>query len=473
VHVERSTMYHRIVAGELAELWRFCDGNHHPKAATVGEAVHRMACFQSWIDQSGGRGDLPLFGDAQVEDTYFRFSAPAAVAATGGTLYLHLVAESTDHSYWMLGDAQRSAAARLTDAPPAGRAFPSGGYFVARSGWTPDADVLVWDCGPTGYDLNRWHAHLDTLSFTLSVAGTPILIDPGVHETDESGDRTDNPLRSTRMHSTVCVDGEEQGILAKRHQIWSPPRAELLLWATSEYCTVMSGRHDGYRRLRSPVWHTRTIIVMHGWYWLIIDYIEGSAEHVVEQRFHVAPGADVRVATGGGIVEVSKQHVSLSLHWADQNAVGAAKLEAAKPHIRVEPSLAELHGGRPESSSIISAERKGRVPFVLAVVASCVQHNVRACWQGEKADSLVVSGRGFEHRIYVAGEEAKPLELPGGWTTDARAAIVRRSVGADSRDLLLAGGSRAWRTDRDAGRVDGGAPGWMWRIELEPASSGA
>jgi uncharacterized heparinase superfamily protein len=474
VHVERSTMYHRIVAGELAELWRFCDRNDHPKATALRDRVQPMACFQSWIDQSGG-GDLPLFGDAQVEDTCYRFSAPAAVAAARGSVYQDLVTESTDHGYWLLGaDSQNSSHSRQTNEAPAGRAFPSGGYFVARSAWTPEADVMVWDCGPTGYHLNRWHAHLDTLSFTLSVAGTPLLIDPGVHETDGSGDRSDKPLRSTRAHSTVCVDGEEHGILAKRHQIWSPPRAELLLWATSEHCTVMSGRHDGYRRLREPVWHSRTIVVMHGLYWLIIDYIEGSAAHLVEQRFHVAPGARVAVAKGGGSVEVTRGSVSLSLHWAQHGPAGTGKLEIAEPQIRVEPSLAELYSGRPEPSSIITAEHSGRVPFVLAVVASSAGHDVRACWTGEKTDSLVVSGRNFEHRVYVTGGEPKPLALPDGWTTDARVAIVRKFGGADSRDLLVPSGARAWRTHRDAAAVDGaGAPGSMRRIVLEPASNSA
>ncbi len=36
-----------------------------------------MAEFQRWIDQGGG--SLPLFADAHAEDTYCRFSAPAAV----------------------------------------------------------------------------------------------------------------------------------------------------------------------------------------------------------------------------------------------------------------------------------------------------------------------------------------------------------------------------------------------------------
>src|SRR5262249_62318602 len=85
----------------------------------------------------------------------------------------------------------------------------------------------------------------------------------------------------------------EQGVLAARDEIWSAPNAELELWATSPECSVMAGRHDGYRRLTYPVWHARTIIVMHGLYWLVVDRLTGSGWHLAEQRFQFAPDVAV------------------------------------------------------------------------------------------------------------------------------------------------------------------------------------
>jgi len=467
VHAERSTMYHRIIAGELADLWLFCRLNQLPQAAALGEAIERMAEFQTWIDQGGGYP--PLFGDAHAEDTYCRFSAPAAVAAVQGSAARDLITEPTDHSFWLLGDGwQGPPRAQPSELVPAGRAFPQGGYFVARSAWTIDADVLVWDCGPTGYHLNRKHAHLDTLSFTLSVAGTPLLIDPGTAEDD---DRRES-LRSTRAHSTVCIDGEEQGTLAERGEIWSPPRPVLLLWATSEECTVMSGRHDGYRRLRKPVWHERTILAMHGLYWLVVDRLDGRGEHLAEQRFHVVPGAQVVAGQDGGVVELTKDGVSLSLYWARGGNGWQGALEAALPRIRIEPSLAELSCGRPEPTWMVTAERRGRVPFDLAIAASPVGRGVRLSWASgtEQTGRLTVTGPGFEHQVYLESRAGGPMALSGGWTTDARVAIVRSSQGAEPHDMLLAGASHVWREHReyaaDARAPDGGTG--LRRLVLEP-----
>jgi hypothetical protein len=469
VHAERSTMYHRIIAGELAELWLFCGGNQRRQAAGLEESVRRMAQFQSWIDHGGHGGDLPLFGDAHAEDTYYRFSAPAAVATAQGYVGQDLITESTDHSFWLLGrDRRGSLRPRPPQTAPTGRAFPEGGYFVARSTWTPDADVLVFDCGSTGYRLSRKHAHLDALSFTLSVAGTPVLIDPGVHDAD--CDR--QSLRSTRAHSTVCIDGEEQGILAQRGEIWSPPRPELLLWATSEQCTVMSGRHDGYLRLRDPVWHSRTIVVMHGLYWLIVDSIEGSGEHLVEQRFQVVPGAQVTGRRNGGGVEVTKDGVSLSLCWPREAFAGPGDTENAPPQIRIEPSQAELHCGRPEPNWTVTAERRGQVPMSLALAASPAARDARVHWAGRAGPRgwLVVTGHGFEHRVHVASGAGGPTTVAGGWSTDAPVAILRFSERVEPQDLLLAGASRVWDANRtypaDAGKPSGVCG--ITRIALTP-----
>jgi hypothetical protein len=468
VHAERSTMYHRIVAGELAELWMFCRRNGSRDTIALGETVQRMAAFQSWIDQGGGC--LPLFGDSHTEDTYFRFSAPAAVAAAEGSVATELITESVDHSYWLLGaDWKQGPGPSTTARRPKGGAFPDGGYFVARSTWTADADVLVWDCGPTGYHLNRKHSHADTLSFTLSIAGTPLLIDPGTGLTDELKE----PLRSTRAHTTVCVDGEDQGILAARGEIFSPPRAELLLWATSEDCTVMSGRHDGYCRLREPIWHVRTIVAMHGLYWLVIDSFEGAGVHLAEQRFHVVPGASVAQRPNGSGVRISKSGISLSLHWARRRADGLGQSRVCPLRVRIEPSVAELYSGRREPSLTIAAEQRGLVPYAVALAATTAACAVEVFWADETdhAYQLIVTGADFEHQVFVRRGNGGLQTLPAGRRTDASIAILRSARQTELRDLLLMGGSEVWPQlcgcPLDAAPSE---PGGVRRIVLEPAS---
>ncbi len=441
VHVERSTMYHRIIAGEVSELWLFCRNNGHPEAPRLEPVVRRMAEFQRWIDQ--GDGALPLFADAHAEDTYCRFSAPAAVATVLGADGRALIHEPTDHGYWLVGRDPSAAPAANQESTPAARSFPEGGYFVVRSGWGAGANVLVWDCGPTGYHLNRKHAHLDTLSFTLSIAGTPILIDPGKGTQDRR-----QLLRGTRAHTTVCVDGEEQGVLAARDEIWSAPGAELELWATSSECAVMIGRHDGYRRLPQPVWHVRSIVVMHGLYWLVVDHLEGFGRHLAEQRFHFAPGVRVEQFPERAAVLATKGAATLSLHWS---AVGGGAMR-----IRLEPGVAEQQFGQPQPTTLVTALCSGPVPLGIAAVGVSGGSETRVSWEvadGARQRVVVYSER-FEHQIRF-GPDAGELALPGGWTSDAKVVVARARPGSPPHDLLLVGATHVERDGEERGRAAG------------------
>jgi len=443
VHAERSTMYHRICAGELAELWRFCAANAHPMAAPLGFSVVKMAEFQRWIDQ--GQGDLPLYGDSHADDNYCRFAAPAVVSAAHGVRDIAAITESTDHGYWLLSRDWSSATSGVPTLTPAGgRAFVAGGFFVGRSAPSPRQAVLVWNCGPTGYKLNRRHAHLDALSFTLSVGGRPLLIDPGTGITEG----TKEPLRSTRAHTTVSVDGEEQGVLAARGEIWSPPRSDLICWATSDFCTVMAGRHNGYRRLKEPVWHSRLIVFMDRLYWLVLDDVHGSGVHCVQQRFHLAPEAMAQATPDSSVLEVRRADCVLRLFWVDpraKNPRGAASSQSFS--LRQETSQAELRAGSPQPTIVISAERSGPVPITLAVLASTtVGMSIAGNTIRGQGDWLRIEGPEVRHDIRVRLGPGAPHQLPEGWLADSALAIVRHSAHA-APDVLVPASARVWHGD--------------------------
>ena len=71
-------------------------------------------------------------------------------------------------------------------------------------------DHLVIDGGVHGY-LNGGHAHADALSLTLTVAGVPLLVDPGTGAYTIDRALRDR-LRSSQMHNTLVVDGRSQSI---------------------------------------------------------------------------------------------------------------------------------------------------------------------------------------------------------------------------------------------------------------------
>ena len=93
----------------------------------------------------------------------------------------------------------------MAGTPAVSVALTASGYAVSRN---RRGDHLVMDVGPLGFK-NGGHAHADALSLTLSVAGTPLLIDPGTfcYTVDpEARDR----FRCTPYHNTVTVDHRSQ-----------------------------------------------------------------------------------------------------------------------------------------------------------------------------------------------------------------------------------------------------------------------
>ncbi|MBA2360011.1 MAG: alginate lyase family protein, partial [Actinobacteria bacterium] len=389
VHAERSTMYQRIVGGELAELWCQALANDRSGDRAVGDVVRRMAAFQSAIERDAG--PMPLWGDAFDEDTYYRFSARALVDAVDlGTL--PEVSDPQDLTPWVAQRWTRDGG-QPRGRPLRSSAFREGGYFVSRSGSGSDAAVLVWDCGPVGARGNTKHAHLDALAFTLALRGARVLIDPGSSPDDERRDF----LRSTRAHNTVAIDGEDQGVLAARNEIWGLPNARLALWATSPECDVMAGSHDGYARLPEPAWHTRTIVVCHGLYWLIIDRIAGEGRHTAEQRFHFAPSAEVNETGSGAVASVSAEGVRAVVEPI-QPAGGAP------PAVTLEVGVAELVYGRPEPNAVLVVRHEGTLPFARATVLAPDASVRRACAVDAAAGDVTtveVDGSEFRHVVCV------------------------------------------------------------------------
>src|SRR5207245_173758 len=93
-------------------------------------------------------------------------------------------------------------------------AFPAGGYYVLGSDLDQPAEVrVIADCGPLGYLSIAAHGHADALSFTLSIAGDEVLIDPGTYAYHtHSGWRAH--FRGTAAHNTVRIDGVDQSVPA-------------------------------------------------------------------------------------------------------------------------------------------------------------------------------------------------------------------------------------------------------------------
>lgn len=185
------------------------------------------------------------------------------------------------------------------------RCFEIGGYCAVRETRAGRRLRLVLDHGPLGYLSIAAHGHADALSFTLSLDGADILVDPGTY-LYHGGLGWRDWFRSTAAHNTVAVAGADQSVMSGDFN-WSH-RAESVLehLEGGEHWSI-AARCDGYES-RFGVTHRRRIRALPEGI-EILDFLEPSTGVVAQAHFQFAPdvalepeGAAFRILRAGEAV---------------------------------------------------------------------------------------------------------------------------------------------------------------------------
>jgi len=234
-------------------------------------------------DNDAGRG-LPLVLRGALDVSHL----PSLGAALLDAPQLKLPDDApSDELAWLLGregvDAFRALEAR---GRRVSRSFVRAGLHVLEGA---GATVVV-SAGPQGQAGVGGHSHLDKLSFELHLHGRPCIVDVGTGTyTRSPGLR--NRLRSTAMHNTVQVDGEEQAPLPEGRLFALPARTAATAARVSRGASVdgLTVRHDGYGRLGTPVRVWRRFQLDRDARALgVEDVLEGRGLHVASWRLHLA-----------------------------------------------------------------------------------------------------------------------------------------------------------------------------------------
>jgi len=298
VYFEQSTCYQRYTVEIYLHFLILAARNGRAVPAAVGERVQRMLDFLLALRRPDG--SIPQIGDADggwllplasrpPDDFRGVFSTAAVFFARCD--YAWAAGGVAPETLWLLGAAASQTFGALRPAPPEpapSRLFPHGGYAVMRSGWERDAHCLIFDAGPVGCPMNGGHGHADLLSIQCSVFGLPYLVDAGTY-CYTSDPQWRDFFRSTAAHSTAIVDGMGQAIPAGPFHWQSRPSARLRRWLATERLDFADAEHEGYRRLADPVTHRRRVLFVKPRYWVVVDDLEGAAEHQLELRFQFAP----------------------------------------------------------------------------------------------------------------------------------------------------------------------------------------
>jgi hypothetical protein len=323
VNKEQAIWYHH----EVADMMLHAGLTARAHGCDFGPAFwSRLEAMLEYIASSmDAGGHLPLVGDSD-DAVIVRFSPRRdfcvyqSLLASGAVLFRRAEFKAKakafdDKSRWLLGDA---AAAQFSETPqhgssqPPKRAFEIGGYYVLGGEFETAREVrVVADAGPLGYLSLAAHGHADALSFTLSVAGIQMLVDPGTYcYHSEQGWRA--YFRGTSAHNTLRVDREDQSVFAGNFLWLRHANARCTSFETGPYSDRFSGEHDGYMRLEDPVKHSREITYDHSRCALkIVDSIACQSAHYVEIFWHFAPGCTVTLQDG--VVTVRNAAITLQL----------------------------------------------------------------------------------------------------------------------------------------------------------------
>ena len=200
----------------------------------------------------------------------------------------------------------RLLARTLQIPPPVGSpglsTFADGGYTVWRSSTETDDVLWVLDHGPLGMGHLAAHAHADTLSVYLHHAGRPILVDAGTYLYHGAAPwRRD--LRSTRVHNTVTVAGEDSSAMAGPFNWRRSRRARGRLLSVGSGCSGwrVEAEHDGYVRGHGVV-HHRCLAGDGAGRFRLTDRLDGGPRVPVTWSLLAAPQLDVTETTQGWLL---------------------------------------------------------------------------------------------------------------------------------------------------------------------------
>jgi hypothetical protein len=203
-------------------------------------------------------------------------------------------------------DFRWGASGRREGQPPAFESLvmPYAGWVVMRSGWGPADCWLLFDAGPFG----TGHQHEDKLSIILAAYGRPLVTEAGVYAYDTSAWR--RYVLSTRAHSTLRVDGQDQNCRADRREYRAARPETYGFFDNPAFCYARDAHTAGYGTPpdRSVV-HRRRVLFVKPYYWLVVDDLGASdaRPHQAEAQFlldaasaEIEPSSLSASSLGGG-----------------------------------------------------------------------------------------------------------------------------------------------------------------------------
>ena len=308
VYFEQTSYYHRYTTDFYLQFLLLARANNFDLPRQVEESLALLLDHLMYITRPDGT--TPLFGDddggrlTMLDDrpaNDFRGTLAVGAAVLNRGDYKFVADGAAESLSWLMGTEGLDQFDSIAAKQPAetSKAFPEGGYYVMRDGWTRESNYLLFDCGPHG-SLACGHAHADALAIDVAARGRTVLVDPGTYTYTGSKAMRDW-FRSSHAHNTVTVDDQSSSVSAGAFSWSTIAQCTLRKWITEELFDFVSGEHDGFR----PATVIREILFLKPDYWIVRDLLVSSGSHRVDIRFNTDPNAnlDLQCFGNGQLVE--------------------------------------------------------------------------------------------------------------------------------------------------------------------------
>ena len=314
---EQALFYHNYCVGFLLLAVMLRDEQGEPVSQQLRDRLERALEFTLWMTRSDGT--VPRIGDADNARACCFSHLPLwdfrNLLSIGAVVFQradmkHVAGKFYEDAVWLLGEKGYRSFQNIAASPPAEttRKFPASGYYLMRSGWGTDESHLSFDSGPIAEGLytsaipSSAHGHSDLLSFTLAIAGRPLVVDGGFYTYDEDP-QWHRYFREASAHNTVLVDGASHANYHASNAWSSVAIPDPINAHASQLFDYVESSHSGFFNVSPAICHRRAIFHDRQDAWLIMDRLSGGqGMHRIEVFFHLAPSRVTPLGRGQGIL---------------------------------------------------------------------------------------------------------------------------------------------------------------------------
>lgn len=208
---EASTSYHRLVTELFLASAIISKLNNINVSKEYNDRLLKMCEFIMNITKPNAKS--PLIGDADdgrlfILSNYGKWDKRDLrhILSVAGEYFdrddfRYFGKDYKEDALWLLGGYKNN----LKEYKLSSKVYNDGGFYILRN----DKFYCIVRCGQLSLRGEGGHSHNDQLSIELNVLGEDFIIDPGtfVYTADC---RKRNEFRSTKMHSTLYIEGYEQ-----------------------------------------------------------------------------------------------------------------------------------------------------------------------------------------------------------------------------------------------------------------------